>query len=47
MSKNMVTPWEVEGSVDYDKLIKEFGVEHISKGQRDYLKKLAEKKELD
>ncbi len=24
-----VTPWEVKGEVDYDKLIKEFGVEKI------------------
>ena len=23
---NKVTPWEVQGSVDYEKLIKEFGV---------------------
>ena len=28
MSK--VTPWEVSGKVDYDKLIKEFGVTPIS-----------------
>jgi len=27
---NIVTPWEVKGEVDYDKLIKEFGVEKIS-----------------
>jgi tryptophanyl-tRNA synthetase len=27
---NKVTPWEVFGSVDYEKLVKEFGVEKIS-----------------
>jgi tryptophanyl-tRNA synthetase len=26
----MITPWEVKGSVDYDKLIKEFGVQPIT-----------------
>jgi tryptophanyl-tRNA synthetase len=26
----VVTPWEVKGEIDYDKLIKEFGVEKIS-----------------
>ena len=25
----VVTPWEVKGDVDYDKLIKEFGVSKI------------------
>jgi len=28
--KMRVTPWEVSGEVDYDKLIREFGVEKIS-----------------
>jgi len=28
---NKVTPWDVFGSVDYEKLVKEFGVEKISK----------------
>jgi len=23
-----VTPWEVKGQIDYDKLIKEFGLKH-------------------
>lgn len=27
----VVTPWEVRGDIDYDKLIKDFGVDHISK----------------
>lgn len=30
MVEQKVTPWEVSGSVDYDKLVKEFGVEKIS-----------------
>ncbi len=25
-----VTPWEVKGKVDYNKLVKEFGVEKIN-----------------
>src|SRR3989344_5712440 len=29
---NKVTPWEVQGSVDYEKLIKEFGVSKIDDG---------------
>jgi len=29
MAKSVVTPWEVSGNVDYDKLIKEFGVSKI------------------
>lgn len=33
-----VTPWEVSGEVDYDKLIKEFGVEKISDKIRNKLK---------
>ena len=27
----IVTPWYVEGEIDYDKLIKQFGTEKISK----------------
>jgi len=30
MKKSMMTPWEVEGDVDYEKLIKEFGTSPIS-----------------
>ena len=29
MTKSIVTPWEVSGDIDYDKLIKEFGTEKI------------------
>lgn len=39
-----VTPWDVEGQVDYDKLIKEFGVQYISEEQKEYLQKLAKDK---
>jgi tryptophanyl-tRNA synthetase len=35
MSK--VTPWEVEGSIDYDKLIQEFGTKKISPALRERL----------
>jgi tryptophanyl-tRNA synthetase len=42
-----VTPWEVGDSIDYDKLIKEFGVQKITSEQREYLKILARKKGLD
>ena len=46
MTNEKVTPWDVSGKVDYDKLIKEFGVKYISKEQKDYLEKLAKKKGL-
>ena len=26
---NIVTPWEVKGEVDYDRLIKEFGISKL------------------
>jgi len=41
-----VTPWDVEGVVDYDKLIKQFGVKYITDEQKKYLKELAKKKGL-
>ena len=34
-----VTPWEVEGNVDYSKLIKEFGTTHISEKIKQKLEK--------
>jgi tryptophanyl-tRNA synthetase len=40
MTKSVVTPWEVKGNIDYDKLIKEFGVKKIDEK---LLKKLEEK----
>ncbi|MBD3252795.1 tryptophan--tRNA ligase [Candidatus Pacearchaeota archaeon] len=30
MAEHLVTPWEVKGDIDYEKLVKEFGVEKIS-----------------
>jgi len=44
--EHVVTPWDVEGKVDYDKLISQFGVKYISDEQKKYLKELAEKKGL-
>ena len=41
-----VTPWDVSGKVNYDKLIKEFGVNHIKKDQLEYLQTLAKKKKI-
>src|SRR3989344_2830000 len=39
MDKKMkVTPWEVTGSIDYDKLIKEFGIKPIGKLPEIFLK---------
>ncbi len=34
-----VTPWEVSGNIDYDKLIREFGVEQINDSTLDRIKK--------
>ena len=37
----VVTPWHVEGDIDYDKLIKQFGTEKISTDVLDRIKKIA------
>jgi len=37
----IVTPWHVEGDIDYDKLIKQFGTEKISTKLLDRIKKMA------
>ncbi len=37
-----VTPWEVSGKIDYDKLIKQFGTKRIDDGLRERMKKNAE-----
>ncbi len=37
--KSTVTPWEVSGSIDYDKLVKEFGIKKIDKKLLDRVKK--------
>lgn len=47
MTKTKVTPWEVEGKVDYDKLIKEFGVKKLTEENRESIKEIALKKGLD
>lgn len=48
MTQNQkITPWQVEGQVDYEKLIKEFGVNHITKSQLEYLESLAKKKKMN
>ena len=36
----IVTPWHVEGDIDYDKLIKRFGTEKISSELQDRIKKV-------
>ena len=43
MSKEdfIVTPWHVEGEIDYDKLIKQFGTEKISNQLLERIRKLA------
>ena len=46
MTKTEVTPWDVSGKIDYDKLIKEFGVNYISDEIKEKIKKLSEKKGL-
>lgn len=37
----VVTPWHVEGDIDYDKLIKKFGTEKLSKKVLDKIKQIA------
>lgn len=39
MAKNQVTPWEVKGEINYEKLVKEFGTSLISDEIKDKLKK--------
>ena len=41
-----VTPWEVEGSIDYEKLIRDFGTQRISEKLRDEIKGLAGEEHL-
>ncbi|MEK0349163.1 MAG: tryptophan--tRNA ligase, partial [Nitrosopumilus sp.] len=36
----IVTPWHVEGNIDYDKLIKRFGTEKISPELQERIKKI-------
>lgn len=44
MSEQKVTPWDVDGKVDYDKLIKEFGVNYLSDEIKSEIKVLSERK---
>ncbi|MDD3263909.1 MAG: tryptophan--tRNA ligase [Candidatus Nanoarchaeia archaeon] len=46
ITKNNVTPWLVEGIVDYEKLIEEFGVKHLSEDNLKFLKDLSAKKNI-
>lgn len=41
MTKMVVTPWEVSGKIDYDKLVKEFGTQHLSEALMKRIGKLA------
>ncbi len=41
MKKSQVTPWDVSGSVDYENIIKEFGVERITPELLKRIEKLA------
>lgn len=41
--KYIVTPWEVKGNIDYEKLIKEFGTKHLTDALVDKLAKIAGK----
>ncbi len=45
-SSSNITPWDVEGDVDYNKIIEKFGVKFITEEQRNYLRELAKKKGL-
>lgn len=36
-----VTPWEVEGSIDYEKLIRDFGTQRINQDLREEIKEIA------
>ncbi len=41
-----VNPWQVEGNIDYNKLIEEFGVNFLKQEHKDFLEKMAKKKNL-
>ena len=41
MTKAIVTPWEVKGDIDYDKLIKEFGTQKLDDKLLKRIEKLA------
>ena len=39
LTKPVVTPWEVKGNIDYDKLINEFGVPAIDEKMKNRIEK--------
>lgn len=41
MAENKVTPYEVKGKVDYDRLVKEFGIQKLTKDDLSRIKKIA------
>lgn len=46
MTKTEVTPWDVTGKVDYDKLIKEFGVNYLTLEIKEKLQKISKEKKI-
>ncbi|MFH2106321.1 MAG: tryptophan--tRNA ligase [Candidatus Micrarchaeota archaeon] len=46
MAEFEVTPWEVSGDIDYEKLIKQFGTERINKGLKERLERYTREKEV-
>ncbi|MFA5246917.1 MAG: tryptophan--tRNA ligase [Candidatus Micrarchaeia archaeon] len=42
----VVTPWEVSGDIDYEKLIRDFGTQPLAQKHTDLIEKLAGKKNL-
>ena len=45
MQESKVTPWEVKGEVDYNRIVKEFGVSRIDNKLLDRIKKHTNSKE--
>ena len=42
----VVTPWKVEGIVDYDRLIEQFGTERITKQLRERIYEITKEKNV-
>ncbi|MFX1473657.1 MAG: tryptophan--tRNA ligase, partial [Promethearchaeota archaeon] len=42
----IVTPWEVSGKIDYDRLIKEFGTERITPDLKERIYKITKEKHI-
>jgi len=45
-NKTKVTPWEIEGKVDYNKLIKEFGVNFLDDNIKNQIKEISKEKNI-